>query len=251
MASEGAAFLEALVALHGALERQGPGDDALTRRLVERLPPLPGEPRVADLGCGTGASAFVLAGTLGVPIDCVDASAAFVAILEERAAARGLAPLIRARVGDMATYRHPNGPLDLLWSEGAAYHLTFAGALSTWRPILNPGGFAVISELTWFKTDRPANVEAFWAAAYPQLADEATNTASAESSGFEVLFTERLPSHAWRENYYRPLSARADELSKAASDAMRAVIEDTRREIALFEEADGSFGYTYYGLKAV
>ncbi|WAJ30102.1 SAM-dependent methyltransferase [Antarcticirhabdus aurantiaca] len=251
MASESEALLEALVALHGAMKRQGPGDDALTRRLIERLPRLPGKPRVADLGCGTGASAFVLAEMLGVPIDCVDASADFVAILEARAAALGLGHLIRGRVGDMATYRHPDGPLNLLWSEGAAYHLTFPGALSTWRPILNPGGFAVISELTWFKTDRPTNVEAFWAATYPQLADEATNIVTAQASGFEVLFTERLPSNAWRENYYGPLSARADELSAEASEAMRGVIEETRREIALFEEADESFGYTFYGLKAV
>ena len=31
---------------------------------------------------------------------------------------------------------------------------------------------------------------------------------------------------------------------------MRIVIEETRREIALFEEADNSLGYTFYGLKA-
>ena len=229
MASDNSALMEAIVALHGANERQGPGDDAVTRRLLDSLPALPPEPKIADLGCGTGASALVLAETLGAPIACVDAAPEFIAILEDRARTRGLDHLIGGHVGDMASYRHPDGPLDLLWSEGAAYNLTFAGALSAWHPMLKTGGCAVISELTWFREDRPQSVETFWANAYPHLADEATNVATAEASGFKVLFTERLPSEAWRRGYYAPLSARADELSTGASEAMQSVIEETRR----------------------
>ncbi|MEL7738000.1 class I SAM-dependent methyltransferase [Citromicrobium bathyomarinum] len=167
MASDNSAIMDAMLALHGAMERQGPGDDALTRRLLDRVPTLPPEPRIADLGCGTGASAMVLAEALNTPVDCVDAAHAFIAILEERAKARGLDHLIRGHVGDMAKYRHDDGPLDLLWSEGAAYNLTFAGALSAWRPVLRTGGYAVISELTWFCEHRPQKVEAFWTEAYP------------------------------------------------------------------------------------
>ena len=251
MSVDESAIMAAMVTLHGEMERQGPGDEALTRRLLDRLPYLPPVPRIADLGCGTGASALVLAEALGAPVDCVDAAAEFIAILEGRAAARGLGHLIDGRVADMALYRHDDGPLDLLWSEGAAYNLTFAGALSAWRPILATGGCAVISELTWFRAERPQRVEAFWAEAYPQLADEASNVATAEEGGFEVLFTERLPPEAWRSGYYGPLSARAKALSDGASDAMRQVIDDTRREIALFEEADDALGYTYYGLRAL
>ncbi|RVV99673.1 class I SAM-dependent methyltransferase [Mesobaculum littorinae] len=251
MSSENSAVMEAMVALHGAMERQGPGSDAITRRLLNRLPPLPSEPKVADLGCGTGASALVLAEALGTPIDCVDTAPAFITILKDRAQARGLDHLIRGHVGDMAQYSHADGPLDLLWSEGAAYNLTFAGALSAWRPILRAGGHAVISELTWFQAERPQKVEAFWAEAYPELADEAGNIATAETCGFEVLFTERLPIEAWRSGYYAPLKARADTLYEDASDAMRSVIEETRREITLFEEADNSLGYTFYGMSAL
>ncbi len=194
---------------------------------------------------------MVLAEGLGTSVDCVDAAPEFIAILGERARARGLEHLIRGHVGDMATYRHDEGPLDLLWSEGAAYNLTFAGALSAWRPIVRTGGYAVISDLTWFREHRPRKVEAFWTEAYPQLADEAGNIATAEANGFEVLFTERLPSEAWHSGYYAPLSARADSLAENATDAMRTVMAETRREIALFEEGDNSLGYTFYGLKAL
>ncbi len=244
-------MMEALVALHGSNERQGPGDDEVTRRLLRRLPGLPAEPRVADLGCGTGASALVLADALGVPVVCVDAVPEFIAALLERAKARRLDHLIHPVVGDMTQFRHPDGPLDLLWSEGAAYNLTFAGALRAWWPLLREGGFSVISELSWFTAAPAAEPRAFWAEAYPALAGEAENSALAEASGFEVLFTERLPQRAWRENYYAPLSARADALEDGAPAALRAVIEETRDEIALFERFGGDYGYTFYGLKAV
>lgn len=240
---------EALVVLHGACHRQGPGDDAITARVLSRLPDLPPSPRIADLGCGTGASAFVLAETLDDPVVCVDFMPQFIAILNERAKTRGLDHLIRSIVGDMAEFRHPEGPLDLLWSEGAAYNLTFAGALKAWRPMLKAGGLAVISELSWFGTPSD-EAAAFWAEAYPQLSDEATNVRAAQANGFEVLFIERLPAEAWRHGYYAPLANRADELEIGASETLSSVIDETRREIALFDRWGGSYGYTFYALKA-
>lgn len=36
---------------------------------------------------------------------------------------------------DFAALGWPAGALDLLWSQRAAYHLTFAGALRAWRPL--------------------------------------------------------------------------------------------------------------------
>ncbi len=189
-----------------------------------------------------GASALVLPQTLGAPIACADAVPQFIAILQDRARTLGLDHLIHGHVGDMVSYRYPDGPLDLLWSEGAAYNLTFAGALSAWHPMLKTGGCAVISELTWFIKDRPQSVEAFWANACPHLADEATNVATAEANGLKVLSTERLPTEAWRRGYYAPLSARADATSTGASEAMQSVIEETRREIALCDVAEDCFG---------
>ena len=47
------------------LNHLGPGDPETTRNLAERLcPDLPSGSRVADFGCGVGASALVLAQSL-------------------------------------------------------------------------------------------------------------------------------------------------------------------------------------------
>ena len=56
-------FMEAfqpLLRLFKGMTRKGPGSEASTLRALG-LCPLPEHPAVADLGCGSGASALVLA----------------------------------------------------------------------------------------------------------------------------------------------------------------------------------------------
>jgi serine/threonine-protein kinase HipA len=246
---------EALLALHRGLERQGPGDAALARAILAGLPSLPGAPaapRVADLGCGGGAGALLLAEHFAAPVTAVDLSRDFLDDLERRALERGLAHLVRTVRADIGALPWPDGSLDLLWSEGAAYHLTFAGALRAWRPLLVPGGVAVISELTWFTDDPPPAARRFWQEAYPALAGEAQNAAHAARAGFDILSIRRLPAEAWWGGYYGPLERRIESLrARAAGDAaLAAVLDDTEREIALFRAHADAYGYAFYVLRA-
>ena len=236
MASDVAAPQQAMAALYGGPSRQGPGDDAFALAVLRRLPPLRPEPTILDLGCGTGAGSLLLAAYYGRPIVCVDRSPAFLATPRERARARGLEEGIVAREADMGDLDVPHGSVDLIWSEGAAYTLTFRGALRAWRPLLRAGGLAVVSELSWFGDERPAAA--------------AENTRAALHLGFDVLFTERLPSDAWWTNYYDPLLARADRLEREASPALMEVIEEARAEVAVFRGASDAFGYTFHALAA-
>ncbi|XXF79351.1 methyltransferase domain-containing protein [Myxococcaceae bacterium GXIMD 01537] len=245
------AELAALIELHSGLERQGPGDAAFTRRMLSLLPGLPARPRIADLGCGSGASTLILAEHFQAPVTAVDLSRDFLQQLEARAQERGLAHLVRAVEGDMGALGWPEGSFDLLWSEGAAYHLTFGGAARRWRPLLASGGFAVISELSWFTDAPPAPAREFWDAAYPALASEAVNTARAREVGFEVLGVHRLPTEAWWANYYTPLLRRVEALRSTASPAMREVIRATDTEVDLFRRFSDAYGYAFYVLKAV
>ena len=64
--------------------RLGPGDPATTKNLAEQLcPDLPSGSRIADFGCGVGASALVLAQSLPkARVFALDSHAPFVARLE-------------------------------------------------------------------------------------------------------------------------------------------------------------------------
>ena len=91
-----------LIDLHKHGHRQGPGGDAETEQAlnlagVDRSSPL----KVADIGCGTGASALHLARLLNARITAVDSAQEFLDILKDRAVRMGVADRITAVAGSM------------------------------------------------------------------------------------------------------------------------------------------------------
>jgi len=242
--------IRALIELHRGLERQGPGDAVFSKHILSMIPGLPRSPRIADLGSGAGAGALVLAEWFNAPVTAVDFSRTFLGELVRRAKARGLGHLVRTVEADFGALDWPARSLDLLWSEGAAYTLTFAGALTAWRPLLAPGGVAAISELSWFMDDPPEPVREYWQNAYPAIGSESENAARGRAAGFEVLGVHRLPEQAWWANYYDPLMARMDVLRPHADSAMQAAIRETEAEMELFRAFGDAYGYAFYVLLA-
>ncbi|NNF78836.1 MAG: methyltransferase domain-containing protein, partial [Rhizobiales bacterium] len=232
-------------------ERQGPGDDTFSLDLLGKLPTLASDCAIADLGCGTGIASVLLAQHFRRPVLCVDTSEEFLKSLSQKAETLGIGPLIKTRCADMGTLDPQTHRFDLLWSEGAAYNLTFEGAMRKWRPLMAKNGIAVVSELSWFTSERPEEISDYWHNAYPEIADEQVNAARAEAHDFELLFTERLPESAWWRNYYNPLLDRLAANAESPSKMMQEVILETRREIDLFRTFSAYFGYTFYVLKAV
>ena len=240
-------YIATLIDLHRGLPRQGPGDPEFTRQLFCRLPTLPAQPRIADLGCGSGAATLLLAKHYGSLVRAVDAAPDFIEELRNKAATAGLDHLVDALCADMAALDWPPASIDLLWSEGAAYNLGFEQALRAWHPIVSTGGIAVVSEMSWFSDTVPDPARRFWESAYPTMGTEQQNIARATAAGFSVVFTERLPSNAWWEHYYGPLRERMRRPDVAGMN--QAVIRETEQEMSLFERYSDCYGYTFYILQ--
>ena len=244
--------ITALIELHRGLERQGPGDTAFSRQLLQKLAPMPANLRIADLGCGSGAAALLLAEHYQCQVMAVDSCSVFIEELKLRARQAGLTHLITPLQADMAelgaALDWPPACIDLLWSEGAAYNLGFERALSVWRPFLKDKGIAVVSEMSWFTDEAPQPAFDYWHAAYPTMGTESENIDRARRVGYQVLATQRLPSDVWWKNYYTPLRARIKQLE--LTPAMQAVVEETETEMDLFEKFSDSYGYTFYILQA-
>jgi len=241
-------YIAALIDLHRGLDRKGPGDAEFSCNILRNLPSLPLKPRIADLGCGSGDSALLLAKHYQNTVRAVDSSSVFIEELKDRAKQMGLDHLIIPIHGDMAKLDWAVGSVDLLWSEGAAYSLGFEQALKLWRPLLSHGGVAVISEMTWFTDDVPQSAIAYWQNAYPIMGTEAENIDRANRSGFSVLSTYRLPSHAWWLNYYEPLRQRMQQIEM--TPIIESVVRETEEEIQLFEKFSDFYGYTFYILQS-
>ncbi|NJK40730.1 MAG: class I SAM-dependent methyltransferase [Acaryochloridaceae cyanobacterium SU_2_1] len=241
-------YVAALTALHRGRDRKGPGDSDFSHHILSNFVTLPLKPRIADLGCGSGAGALLLAQHYQSNVMAVDSSSIFIDELKARAKQLALEHLIIPIQGDMAKLDWAVGSVDLLWSEGAAYKLGFEQALQTWRPLLANSGIAVISEMSWFTDDVPEPAIAYWQNAYPMMGSEAENIDRASRSGFSVLSTHRLPSQAWWVNYYEPLRERMQQIEITPSTEL--VIYETEEEMRLFEKFSDFYGYTFYILQA-
>ena len=240
--------LEALFTLFTGMPRGGPGSAATTQNAIGRLPALPAEPKVLDIGCGPGKQTLVLAKALQTSVSAIDIHRPFLEQLTADAAAAGLSQFIETRELSMDALDYPAESVDLIWSEGAVFILGVAEALRLWRPMLRPGGVLAFTEATWLTDTPPAEAAAFWRENYPAMATTAANTAIAEQAGFEVFDHFTLPAADWWTDLYTPLEARMAVLEgdPATGPDLLEVIEMTEREIDLYRRHGDSFGYVFY-----
>ena len=88
-------------------------------------------------------------------------------------------------------------------------------------PAINPGGFAVVSELSWLREQIPNAVSEFFLSGYPNMRSVQQNCKAAEKAGHIVLAMYTLPGEAWVESY----------------------------EIEIFACSEDSYGYVFYVLQ--
>lgn len=234
--------------LFGGMEKLGPGDNAHTLQVLRQLPQW--EFRVVvDAGCGTGRQTLVLVRELGTPVHAVDSSESFLHDLTRRASEAGVGSLVQAHCMDMKDIPQVFRDIDLLWSEGAAYSIGFANALTSWMAAVRPGGFVVVSELVWLTEQPPDDVREFFQGAYPDMRSVAATVAVAEQAGYTVLATHTLPPAAWVEGYYDVLAPRAASLLGHTAPEVREFAAETVREIEMFQRSAGSYGYVFFVLQ--
>ena len=124
-----------LVDLHRDGARQGPGSDDETLRALDltRLDQRAAL-RVADIGCGTGASTLALAGRMPrARVIAVDLFADFLHVLSVRARQAACSARIDTLAASMASLPFAADSLDLIWSRAPS--TTWASA-----PASTPGG---------------------------------------------------------------------------------------------------------------
>lgn len=240
---------ELLIDLHRHLARQGPGGDEQTRRAI-RLAGLKPDPHlaIADIGCGSGSSALLLARELEARVTAIDFAPAFIDRLKSAAERDGLAERITPRMASMEQLAFHDESLDVIWSEGAIYNIGFREGIRQWRRFLKPGGVLVVSEISWTSDQRPREIETFWQAAYPQIGTMAEKTAQLEAAGYDVTGRFLLPPECWLDNYYRPLqSGFSDFLERHAhGKAAQAVVDAMAEEILIYEQFGDAYSYGMY-----
>jgi len=248
----GVVELQLLIDLHKGAHRQGPGGDEATKKAldlatIDHDTPL----RIADIGCGTGASTLILARLLNARITAVDFLQEFLDVLKRRAEIEGVSRKIVPLCCSMESLPFEDEEFDVIWSEGAIYNIGFKKGVTDWNRYLKPAGLLVVSEISWITKTRPAEIQEYWESEYPEIDLASSKMRILEENGYSPIGYFVLPEHCWLDNYYRPLqdSFKAFLERNGKSQAARAIIEAESRERELYEKYKSYYSYGFYMAK--
>lgn len=241
--------------LHINGERQGPGSDKETRKaldmtLLDQNAPL----KIADIGCGTGASTMALKRMLkNSRISSVDLFSEFLDVLNRNALQEGFSEDISTIACSMDNLPFQDDEFDLIWSEGAVYNIGFENGLSKWRRYLKPEGVIAVSEITWLTSDRPDEIHNHWKGCYPEIGTASDKIRIIEKNGYSPIGYFTLPEYCWLDNYYLPLEKRFDDFLQKYKNSKEAleIVESEKEEIDLYKVYSAFFGYGFYIAKKI
>ncbi|MCG2590910.1 class I SAM-dependent methyltransferase [Rhodohalobacter sulfatireducens] len=238
-----------LIDLHKHALRQGPGGDAETTLaldlcMLDKTEPL----KIADIGCGTGASTLTLARQLNATITAVDFLREFLDVLENRATKADVSEKISTLQSSMENLPFDVEEYDMIWSEGAIYNIGFEKGINDWRRYLKPGGLMVASEITWTTGGRPSELQHYWDNEYPEIDVASSNISILEKCGYSPIGYFVLPEHCWTDNYYTPMQERFDDFLRrnGNTNEARAIVESETKEIKLYNKYKDYISYGMY-----
>ncbi len=234
--------------IHSGLEREGPGSEESTLRALRALSLRNPVEQILDVGCGPGAQSLQLASLTEADIHAVDTYRPYLDRLAAAARDRGLAHRIRTVDADMGDLPFSAESFDLIWSEGAIYHVGLAKGLTLWRPLLKRDGCIAVSEISWLRNDAPEEVARYWKAAYPGMTGRVENETVFRDAGYDLTESFVLPERDWWDGYYNPLLGRLDAVEREFHDDAEAleVVALEREEIGMYRTYSDYYGYVFY-----
>jgi len=234
--------------LHQDLPREGPGDNPSTRKALALLANLPPQPLILDIGCGPGMQTVELARCTNGKIIAIDTHQPFLEKLKQRAQGEGVSDKITAINMSMFALDFEARSFDAIWSEGAIYIMGFEHGLRTCQPLLKPGGYVAVTEVSWLRPQPPSEVQTFWAAEYPSMRTVEENLEIVRAAGYREIGHFVLPSSAWWEGYYTPQETRIAMLRTKYRDDMEAtqLLDVSQLEIDLYRKYSDWYGYVFY-----
>ena len=196
--------LELICEYYAILERQGPGSPEVTIKALSFIDTLNDKSLIADIGCGSGGQTMVLAQHAPGIITGIDLFPTFIDLFNRNVEKLNLQDRVKGIVKSMDNLPFRDEELDLMWSEGAIYNIGFQRGLNEWRKFLKTGGYIAVSEASWFTEERPAEIEAFWMDAYPEIDTIPNKVAQMQKAGYIPAASFILPENCWTEHFYTP-----------------------------------------------
>lgn len=148
-------------------------------------------PKILDIGCGTGIPTIELAKISGGDIVAIDIDQDALDVLSKRVASLGLTDRIQVLNRSLLDIRFSIERFDIIWAEGVIQFIGFEKALQKWYELLKINGNLVLHD---------------------DLGGMENKLEIIPKCGYELIKYIKLPDNAWWIDYYEPLEKRIKEL---------------------------------------
>jgi SAM-dependent methyltransferase len=167
-----------------------------TRKAFSVLPPM-NNPRILDLGCGTGVPTIELAQLSDGSILAIDGKREALDALNEKIDSLNLQDRVVTLLSSVHELNFPRETFDIIWMEGSIFLIGFREALEKLLLFLKPKSFLVIHDDLRYH-------------------DEKVNLIA--KSGFALVDHFIIPGETWWELYFRPIGERIKQLMEEYSE---------------------------------
>ncbi|MDR1501201.1 MAG: DUF2695 domain-containing protein [Prevotella sp.] len=222
--------------------RHCPGSDAFTTKVLRQIKLKNPEPRIANVVCGTGEQALLLAKTYrkGI-VTAVDRDGLFFPSIRAKAKENRIGDRIKTYLSSFTGLPFTEESLDLLLSEGAFEELDFGKRLSRWRKYIRPGGYLAMSELCLL-TDKelPGELYDYFDNAFHNRELESIDyhLAQIREAGYRLHTRFTLPDECW-SGYF-------DSMKKGIGKQFASAIEEEQEHYLTYKEY---FAYVYFVMR--
>jgi ubiquinone/menaquinone biosynthesis C-methylase UbiE len=202
-----------------------------TRKAFLKLPRLE-NPRILDIGCGSGVPTIELAKVSGGEVTGIDIDQSRIDEFNRKIKEEHLSDRVEALNIPLAEMKFPDETFDIVWSEGVVGNIGFETSLKEWRRLLKQDGYLVIH----YQVSRVADV----LPRIPQL-------------GYRLTDIVMLPEDAWWTEFYKPIEEKMDILLHKYRNNTEALklLKQYKDEMDMVKKNPSSFSCAFYIMKKI
>nr|WP_319374297.1 class I SAM-dependent methyltransferase [uncultured Methanobacterium sp.] len=173
-------------------------------------------PRILDVGCGTGVPTVELARISGGNITALDYNENSLNMLKAKIKAGELDKKVTVINDSIFTMDFPEESFDIIWAEGSVFVMGFENSIKNWRRFLKSDGFLVIHDDSKDKDNKLELVK---------------------KHGYRLIDEFELSHQVWWDEYYKPLKQLIKTFKDTQPDDQNLINELNKDQI----EIDQSF----------
>ena len=167
-----------------------------TRKAFQFLPQFE-NPKIIDIGCGTGVPTLELAKLSSGEILGIDINQFALNLFNRKIREKGLSDRVKTKLCSMFEMDFPDQSYDIIWSEGSIYKIGFLNGIKNWKRFLKVNGFLVVHDRIEGKQNDLKKVSTY---------------------GYEIVNKFELPKDVWWKEYFEPLEKELKKICLPLTD---------------------------------